>query len=166
VIGASIAYFLSRRGVTTTVIESTALACAASGKSGGFLALDWCDGTPLQMLARRSFALHSRMVDEIDGDWGYRRLTTYGGSAGLGWRGAAYDIGWLSAGVSVNQRLGSTDTTAQVHPEKLAAAMIRAAEAQGAKLRLGRVAGVVRCRGGAAVAGVEVEGEVVEGELS
>src|SRR5215831_18752479 len=83
VIGASIAYFLSRRGVRTTVIESTGLACAASGKSGGFLALDWCDGTPLQMLARRSFALHSRLVDEIDDGWGYRRLTTYGGSAGL-----------------------------------------------------------------------------------
>ena len=45
VIGAAIAYFLSRRGAETTVIERTGLACAASGKSGGFLALDWCDGT-------------------------------------------------------------------------------------------------------------------------
>ena len=32
VIGAAIAYFLSRRGVETTVIERTGLACAASGK--------------------------------------------------------------------------------------------------------------------------------------
>ena len=56
VIGASVAYFLGRRGVRATVIERTGLACAASGKSGGFLALDWCDGTPLQSLARRSFA--------------------------------------------------------------------------------------------------------------
>ena len=40
VIGASIAYFLSCRGVKATVIERTGLACAASGKSGGFLALD------------------------------------------------------------------------------------------------------------------------------
>jgi glycine/D-amino acid oxidase-like deaminating enzyme len=40
VIGASIAYFLSRRGVHPIVIERTGLACAASGKSGGFLALD------------------------------------------------------------------------------------------------------------------------------
>ena len=47
VIGASIAYFLSRRGVEATVIERTGLACAASGKSGGFLAFDWCDGTQL-----------------------------------------------------------------------------------------------------------------------
>lgn len=58
VIGASIAYFLSRRGAKPIVIERTGLACAASGKSGGFLALDWCDGTPLQSLARRSFTLH------------------------------------------------------------------------------------------------------------
>ena len=34
VIGASIAYFLSRRGVRSVVIERTGLACAASGKSG------------------------------------------------------------------------------------------------------------------------------------
>ena len=32
VIGASTAYFLSRRRVAATVIESTGLACAASGK--------------------------------------------------------------------------------------------------------------------------------------
>src|SRR5262252_1256191 len=82
VIGASIAYFLSCRGVQSVVIERTGLACAASGKSGGFLALDWCDGTPLEPLARRSFALHADLPDEIGGDWGYRRLTTYGGFAG------------------------------------------------------------------------------------
>ena len=76
VIGASIAYFLSCRGVQSIVIERTGLACAASGKSGGFLALDWCDGTPLEPLARRSFALHTRLPKEIGGNWGYRRLTT------------------------------------------------------------------------------------------
>jgi glycine/D-amino acid oxidase-like deaminating enzyme len=62
VIGTSIAYFLSCRGVAATVIERTGLACAASGKAGGFLALDWCDGTPLEPLARRSFALHAQLA--------------------------------------------------------------------------------------------------------
>ena len=81
VIGASIAYFLSRRGVQAVVIERTGMACAASGKSGGFLALDWCDGSPLAPLARRSFALHASLAEELGGDWGYRRLTTYGGYA-------------------------------------------------------------------------------------
>ena len=164
VIGASIAYFLGCRGVAATVIEGTGLACAASGKAGGFLALDWCDGTPLEALARRSFELHARLAAEIGGDWGYRRLTAYAGSAGPGHRGNVHGVDWVSAGVAVNQRLGSTATTAQVHPERFTAAMMRAAQAQGAELCLGQVTGVVRRRGGAAVAGVEVDGKVVEGD--
>ena len=94
VIGASIAYFLSCRGVKATVIEGTGLACAASGKSGGFLALDWSDGSPLAPLARRSFALHAELAEEIAEDWGYRRLDTYGGFAGFRRRRSAYDLGW------------------------------------------------------------------------
>jgi glycine/D-amino acid oxidase-like deaminating enzyme len=164
VIGASIAYFLSCRGVEVTVIERTGLACAASGKAGGFLALDWCDGTSLEPLARRSFALHARLAEEIGGAWGYRRLTTYGGVAGARRRGNAYGIDWLSPSVTVTQQLGSTETTAQVHPAKFAAAMMRAAEEKGAELRLGQVTGVVRRRGGASVAGVEVDGELVVGD--
>src|SRR5215207_6184961 len=81
-IGASTAYFLGLHGVAVTVIERTGVACAASGKSGGFLARDWCDGTPLQALARRSFDLHASLAEEMRGDWGYRRLITYGGVAG------------------------------------------------------------------------------------
>src|SRR6266536_433212 len=99
VIGASIAYFLSCRGVPSIVVERTGLACAASGKSGGFLALDWCDGTPLESLARRSFALHANLTQEIDDDWDYRRLATYGGFAGAGeirGGGRAYGIDWVS----------------------------------------------------------------------
>jgi len=162
VMGASTAYFLSRRGVETTVIERTALACAASGKSGGFLAFDWCDATPLAPLARRSFVLHGRLAEEIGDGWNYRRLTTYGGSMGPRHYGSAHRIDWLSAGVSVNQRLGSAETTAQVHPGKFTAAMMRAAQEQGAELRLGRVTGVVRR--GSLVTGVEVDSEAIEGD--
>ncbi|MBV8505734.1 MAG: FAD-binding oxidoreductase [Alphaproteobacteria bacterium] len=165
VIGASIAYFLSCRGVAVTVIERTGLACAASGKAGGFLALDWCDRTPLEALARRSFALHARLAAEIGGAWSYRRLTTYGGSAGLGRRSNVHGVDWVSAGVAVNQQLGSTATTAQVHPERFTAAMMQAAQAQGAELRLGQVTGVVRRKGGAAVAGIEIDGKLVEGDV-
>ena len=82
VIGASIAFFLSCRGVKATVIERSGLACAASGKSGGFLARDWCDGSPLAPLARRSFALHRELAERIVDDWCYRRLDTYGGLLG------------------------------------------------------------------------------------
>ena len=115
-------------------------------------------------MARRSFALHTRLAEEIGGDWGYRRLTTYGGSAGLGQRSNVYRVDWLSPGVAVNQQLGSTASTAQVHPERFTAAMMREAQAEGAELRQGQVTGIVRRRGGAAVAGVEIDGEVVEGD--
>jgi glycine/D-amino acid oxidase-like deaminating enzyme len=164
VIGASIAYFLSCRGVQSVVIERTGLACAASGKSGGFLALDWCDGTPLEPLARRSFALHAGLPKEIGGDWGYRRLTTYGGFAGIEKSdhppGSAHGFKWLSDDVTLARRLGSAETTAQVHPHHFTAAMMRAAEAKGAELRLGRVTGVV-CGSSAGVNGVQVDGEII-----
>src|SRR5262245_43863716 len=163
VIGASIAYFLSRRGVQPIVIERTGLACAASGKSGGFLALDWCDGTPLEPLARRSFALHARLPEEIGGDWGYRRLTTYGGFAGIQKShsscGSTYDLPWLADGVTLNRHLGSVESTAQVHPARFTAALMRGAQAHGAELRQGNVTGVLRASSGAAVKGVEVDGE-------
>jgi len=77
VIGASIAYFLSRRGVKPIVVERAGIACAASGKSGGFLARHWCDGTPLQQLARHSFDLHAELAEHGSEAWGYRRVTTY-----------------------------------------------------------------------------------------
>src|SRR5690349_14173596 len=110
VIGAAIAYFLTRRGVAPIVVERTGIACAASGKSGGFLALDWCDGTPLQALARRSFALHAGLPREIGGDWGYRRLTTYSGFAGAivpRRRDGDGAVPWLAESVTVDRRLGS-----------------------------------------------------------
>src|SRR5882672_7444071 len=118
VIGTSIAYFLSCRGAEAVVIERTGIACAASGKSGGFLALDWCDGSPLEQLARRSFALHASLPETIGGDWGYRRLTTYGGFA-TAKRGAeaarrAGRVDWLARDVALDRRLGSAETTAQV----------------------------------------------------
>jgi glycine/D-amino acid oxidase-like deaminating enzyme len=168
VIGASIAYFLSCRGVEAIVIERVGLASAASGKSGGFLALDWCDGTPLEKLARHSFALHAALAQEIAGDWGYRRLVTYSAFAGrrqhIRGPGNVFGLAWLSADVTVSQRLGSAETTAQVHPGKFTAAMMRAAEARGAKLCRGEITGVLRQGSGARVYGVEVDGATVGGD--
>src|SRR5215470_11651072 len=77
-IGAAIAWFASRRGAQAIVIERHEVGGAASGKSGGFLALDWCAGTPLDPLARRSFALHAELAAELGNPWGFRRLTTDG----------------------------------------------------------------------------------------
>jgi glycine/D-amino acid oxidase-like deaminating enzyme len=162
VMGASIAYFLGCRGVKSTVIESTGLACAASGKSGGFLARDWCDGTPLAPLARRSFALHAELSDKLGGNWGYRRLDTYCGLAGSSARRSAYRLGWLSSEVRVDQALGSRDNTAQVHPGQFTTAMMRAAQAQGAELLFGRVTEIDQHHGRAT--GVIVAGEMIAGD--
>jgi glycine/D-amino acid oxidase-like deaminating enzyme len=162
VIGASIAYFLGCRGVKSTVIESTGLACAASGKSGGFLARDWCDGTPLAPLARRSFALHAELNEKLGGNWGYRRLDTYGGLAGFSARRSAYRLGWLSSEVKVDQALGSRDNTAQVHPAQFTTAMMRAALAQGAELRIGCVTAIAQHHGRAT--GAAVGDEIIEGD--
>jgi glycine/D-amino acid oxidase-like deaminating enzyme len=156
VIGAAIAYFLSRRGIGATVIERTGIACAASGKSGGFLARDWCDGTPLQALARRSFDMHAELAARLDSDWGYRRVTTYGGFAPLRHRGPNA-LGWLSPRVAIGQRLGSAETTAQVHPAKFTAALMRAAGEREAGLRIGRVTGLDT--GAGRVTGVEIDGK-------
>src|SRR5581483_7704860 len=143
VIGTATAYFLSRRGVSPIVVEAVAVGCAASGKSGGFLALDWCDGTPLQALARRSFGLHAALAEDAGIDWGYRRVTTYGGYGGAeeghGGDGA---LAWLSDHVTIGRRLGSKTTTAQLDPATFTRGLMRAAEEGGAELRLGRVTGI------------------------
>jgi glycine/D-amino acid oxidase-like deaminating enzyme len=166
VIGSAIAYFLSRRGVQVTVIERTGIANAASGKSGGFLALDWCDGTPLEALARRSFALHAGLAEAVGADWGYRRLATYSGFAsarGVGSRsGNAFD--WVADSVTVDRRLGSPDTTAQVNPFAFTSGLMRAAQSHGASLRLGQVIGLLRDPSGTRVVGVALEGDVLEGD--
>src|SRR5512144_2706705 len=106
-IGAAIAYFISLRGAWPLVIERHEVGGAASGKSGGFLALDWCAGTPLDPLARRSFALHAELAAELGNPWGFRRLTTYGGYASEG--DAARGAGrrpWLAETVAITGRLG------------------------------------------------------------
>jgi glycine/D-amino acid oxidase-like deaminating enzyme len=122
----------------------------------------------LESLARRSFALHAKLPAEIGGDWGYRRLTTYAGFADAQRRrrhvAAPYDLDWLSDDVILNHRLGFAETTAQVHPGRFTAAMMRAAQARGAERRLGCVTGLARANGGASAQGVEIDGEVIAGD--
>jgi glycine/D-amino acid oxidase-like deaminating enzyme len=165
VIGASIACFLSRRGVKPLVVERTGIACAASGKAGGFLARHWCDGAPLQQLARRSFDLHAELAEQSREDWGYRRLTTYGGlsTERAVIRGHAQSpIAWVSPRVEIGHQLGSPEDTAQVHPALFTAAMMRTAQRNGAELRLGLVTGIQHAAG--RITGVAVDSEIIEAD--
>jgi glycine/D-amino acid oxidase-like deaminating enzyme len=167
VIGASTAYFLSRRGAEVVIVERTAVACASSGKAGAFLALDWNRGTPVDALARRSYALHAQLAEELPDDWGYQPVTTYSAYAapGSGRRGsAAPELPWLAPDVAVTGQIGSTATTAMVHPRLFTEALIRNAQANGAQLRIGQVTGIARTGDRAAVRGVEVDGDLLEAD--
>ena len=167
VVGASVAYFLARRGVGVTVVERTGVACAASGKSGGFLALDWCDGSPLGPLARASFKLHAELATELGTDYGYRRMDTFmlaareRGTPAGGHRVAAPH--WLDGSGIVTAELGSQATTAQVTPARFTAALIEAARARGARIHAGVVEDVA-WHGDAASGVVTAGGEPLEGD--
>jgi glycine/D-amino acid oxidase-like deaminating enzyme len=167
VIGACTAYFLSRRGIDVTVVERTKVAAAASGKAGGFLALDWCVGTPLDALARRSFQLHAALPHEVAGDWAYQRMTAYSGTVVSDRdcrRNLSAKLDWLSEGVVIASRLGTSETTAIVHPRKFTSAIMSAAQRNGAQLRPGRVTGITRSADGSMLRSVEVDGRAVEAD--
>jgi glycine/D-amino acid oxidase-like deaminating enzyme len=166
VIGACTAYFLSRRGVTVTVVERAEIAAAASEKAGGFLALDWCGGTPLDGLARRSFQLHAELSRDFVGDWSYQRTTTYAGVARTAGarRGGGRALDWLTPNVVLTERLGTTATTATVTPRRFTTGMMNAALALGAELRRGTITALVRREDDSTVRGVEVEGTMIEAD--
>jgi glycine/D-amino acid oxidase-like deaminating enzyme len=161
-IGASIAYFLSRRGARPAVVERHEVAGSASGKSGGFLAYDWCRGNPLDRLARRSFRLHAELAETHANPWSYQRLTTFSGYAvdGEVARGASRRP-WLAESVVIAEQLGTPETTAIVEPRAFTKGLMRAAEAEGAVLMRSTAVDLVRGRGGT-IAGVALaSGEVV-----
>jgi glycine/D-amino acid oxidase-like deaminating enzyme len=66
---------------------------------------------------------------------------------------------WLDGDGAVLAALGTTETTAQVHPARFTAALLDAARGLGAALRTGTVAGVALRDG--AVAGVHVDGALI-----
>ncbi|XP_066393359.1 D-amino-acid oxidase [Miscanthus floridulus] len=166
VVGACTAYFLSTHAASPTVptlVEKCAPACAASGKAGGFLALDWCDSTPaLSRLARASFALHRRLADALGGAdaYGFRPvhtlsvlLPTHPGPAPASPHPRLPPWVDPSASAAPPRELGTPDTTAQVHPGLFTKAVLAAS---GAEVVIGEVERVVAQDG--RVAGVVVKG--------
>ena len=163
VIGAAVAYYLTLRGLAVSVIEREHTACAASGKAGGFLALDWCDGTALGPLARRSFALHAELAQTLKSNYGYRRLRTLAVSASAKPAPKSLTnftaVHWLDGNCLAASILGDEQTTAQVHPELFTQALLAAACQSGAKLIKGVVEGIVQSD--AKVIGVRVDGSLL-----
>jgi len=161
VIGAAAAYELSCRSVAVTVIERWRVAGAASGKSGGFLARDWCRGTPVAALAERSFDLHAAWAQELGDRYGYRRVDTFAVTLSdrrkLGRAQGASVAGWLAADASHRSPIGTKDTTAQIDPEAFTRTLIEAATLRGARLTIGTVAGLRTSGDGRRVEGVILE---------
>jgi glycine/D-amino acid oxidase-like deaminating enzyme len=160
VMGAATAYYLARKGLAVTLVERTAVACGASGKSGGFLALDWCDDSELGPLARASFALHAALARDLGTDYGYRRVDTFMavarevGRVSEGHRVAV--PAWMDGESSVRAVIGSHETTAQLNPAPFTTAL---AEASGAVVRRG-VVQALAVRDGVA-RGLRVDGETL-----
>jgi glycine/D-amino acid oxidase-like deaminating enzyme len=162
IVGTALAYFLSERRVQVVLVERHRVAGAASGHSGGFLARDWCDGSALGPLARASFDLHAELARVLPCDVGYRRVDTL--MVALGRRRASSGVeneAWLDGSCRIEGYLGTTETTAQVHPGELTGALLDVAQARGAELRFGRVEGIALCDGGSRVAGASVDGETL-----
>ncbi|KAK4368420.1 hypothetical protein RND71_012212 [Anisodus tanguticus] len=162
VIGVCTAYFLSKNGAKVTLIEQSSVACAASGKAGGFLALDWCDGGPAACLARASFNLHRSLAQELNGpqSYGYRPLTTLSvsideSSSSLGIhkildssRPTGPLPSWVDGTAKSPRTIGSTESTAQVHPQLFTKTLLsKAMEDYGVDLVIGKAERVETAEG-------------------
>eukprot|EP01026_Neomeris_dumetosa_P045414 TRINITY_DN3845_c0_g2_i1.p1 TRINITY_DN3845_c0_g2~~TRINITY_DN3845_c0_g2_i1.p1 ORF type:complete len:452 (+),score=53.82 TRINITY_DN3845_c0_g2_i1:44-1399(+) len=174
IIGCSIAYYLSKRGVTSTIIERSEIACAASGKAGGFLARDWNNNSAVGKLSEISYDMHQQLAQELKEELGvdveYRKLDTLSVAASPGVRSEHApkpDIpglpDWIDGNIVYAQTLGSTATTAQVHPYLLTTALIQSAQNRGAKVVKGEVAGIKRAANG--VSGVLVDDYIIEADI-
>ncbi|ORX96416.1 FAD dependent oxidoreductase [Basidiobolus meristosporus CBS 931.73] len=171
VIGASIAYYLSALDSTNfeiCLIERESLACGASGKAGGFLALDWCEGSTTDKLARESFNLHIDLANKLNGGerYGYRRLEALSVAASLSDKGTKESpLPWLNGSVIKSSSiLGGQATTAQVHPYYFTHTLWQEAETRGAKLQHGRVEGIKYDSSGNAQ-GVFVDGTIIAADV-
>lgn len=148
IIGASTLYYLSRASSSsdaagplraTLIEEAPAVAPGASGKSGGFLALDW-HGAATSSLAALSFDLHRQLAQEHGGEarWGYRLVDTLslsfdnGGKARSKSSSKAHvpkDLDWLDMEhVTSSSSMGGGGTTAQVTPEPLVRHLVECAK--------------------------------------
>lgn len=142
IIGCSIAYFLSQRSdcPKVTILESSKdVAPGASGKAGGFLALDW-HGTSTASLAALSFDLHRQLAEKENGAelWGYRTVDTHQLSLDTSRKSRSRPkLDWLNQNVFLTMSLiGGGGTTAQVTPGKLTRFLVTKAKEAGVTLRV------------------------------
>ena len=148
---------------------------AASGKAGGFLALDWNDGTPTGPLTRRSFALHQELADELGAEAiQYRRLTCaaivvdpYRQHKPSGKKLQSVEWADTESGAVLGMRpLGDESTIAQVHPRLLCEQLWQQVQKGGGTLVKGKVVNVARddAKDGKLIGAVLQDGTTIEGD--
>ncbi|KAL6050685.1 Oxidoreductase TDA3 [Balamuthia mandrillaris] len=145
----------------TVVEKGGQVASAASGKAGGFLALDWCDHSALRHLARPSFQLHATMASafasESQQNYDYRPMDTLSLTCKAGLKRSALleqqrkeekqreKMPWLPPSAALSllpswldlsvikafSPLGNTETTAQLHPAKFTRVLLEEAQKLG-----------------------------------
>lgn len=169
VIGAAVAYYLALRGTSPIIVERARPGAAASGRAGGFLALDWNDETPVGPLARASYRLHQGLAIELGVDIGYRQIETLlvagmeDGDVGDYRRFSSPE--WLDGNVAVHSIIGTTASTAQVNPMQLTQALVDGALAGGARLVVGTVDGLAYKGPDGAVSGVAVDEALIPADV-
>jgi glycine/D-amino acid oxidase-like deaminating enzyme len=148
--GVSIAYYLSTRfKIAPLIIEQTAVACAASGKAGGFLARDWGTGSTID-LHLKSYNLHKELADILHVE-SYREIITLE----IDCKRQGKNIpSWLNGSVSSNvMDIGTAQVTSLELTQKLLEAAINA----GTEVLIDKVVGIDRDEDGKKVRSVRCE---------
>jgi len=137
-VGAAVAYFLAERGVAVTVVERTGVACAASASPAASSRWTGATTSPLGRWPAASFAL-TPIWRASSRDYGYGAWTPFMLAAR---EGATVARRPPDARAVVDRRLrqrrggvGSTETTAQVHPARFTEALLDRRAGEGAILR-------------------------------
>jgi glycine/D-amino acid oxidase-like deaminating enzyme len=158
VIGSCIGYYLTQKGASVTIIERCEIACGASGKAGGFLAKDWSDSSLVGRLAQKSFDLHEELSQSGLEEYGYRKLDTYSIVVDEKSKSKKHDLPkWVDGPIRTKSLIGSSQTTAQVHPRLFSHALINASQKNGLIVKIGIVEGIQW--DGNNAKGVKIEGQ-------
>jgi D-amino-acid dehydrogenase len=185
VIGGAIAYYLGKRGVAATLVESDAVAAGASGAAAGLLTppLPGSEAEPGYQLRRLGFDMHAELATVLPAEsgveYGYApsprvvlAMTEAEEAAARALAESSSVVRWidldelreLSGWVDGGEARGAllTAPIATVDAYRYTLALVTAAERMGATLRSGEVRGIER--DGGRVSGVRVGGELIEAD--
>ncbi len=189
VIGSAVAYYLAKRGVAATIIESDAVAAGASGAAAGILTppLPNESNSPLFELQRRGYDMHLDLAEVLPDESGidYRYQSTpramvavteeeevHARRVAEALTAAGFQRSWLtpqelldmSGWVSASNARGAVllEPSGHVDAYRYSLALLTAAERMGANLRSGEVRGLEVEDG--RVVGVNVGNQIVEAD--